>query len=192
MKMKSVAIIVHGSYGSPDENWFPWLKVELEKSGYEVFVPKFPTPKNQKLGAWMDIFDKYTNSLDQNSILIGHSIGCAFILSVLEKLKIKIKAVFLVAGFLGPLGNEFYDTISKTFTKKEFDWEKIKSNCSRFLIYQADNDPHVPFSKGEEIAEKTQGTLKIIKNAGHFNEKSGYKKFGLLLEDIKKITAKHL
>ena len=192
MKMNSVAVIVHGSYGSPDENWFPWLKGQLEKLGYEVFVPKFPTPKNQKLEVWMEIFDKYEESLDENSILIGHSIGCAFILSVLEKLEIKIKAAFLVAGFLGPLGNEFYDSISKTFTKKEFDWQKIKNNCDKFFVYHADNDPHVPLSKGEEIAEKTQGTLKIIKNAGHFNEKSGYKKFELLLEDIKKITAKHL
>ena len=27
--------------------------------------------------------------------------------------------------------------------------------------------------------------LKIVKNAGHFNEKAGYKQFPLLLEDIK-------
>ena len=57
MKMNSVAVIIHGSYGSPDENWFPWLKKELQKIGYKVFVPAFPTPKNQKLGVWKGIFD---------------------------------------------------------------------------------------------------------------------------------------
>ncbi|MBI2207885.1 alpha/beta hydrolase [Candidatus Woesearchaeota archaeon] len=141
--MNSAAIIIHGSYGSPN--------------------------------------------LDGNSILIGHSIGCAFILSVLEELDVKIKASFLVAGFLGPLGNEFYDAISKTFTQRAFDWKKIKSNCSRFLIYHADNDPHVPLSKGKEIAEKLSVELKIVNGAGHFNEESGYKTFELLLEDIKGI-----
>lgn len=37
-------IIIHGAYGNPEENWFPWLKKELEKLDCRVFVPKFPTP----------------------------------------------------------------------------------------------------------------------------------------------------
>jgi predicted alpha/beta hydrolase family esterase len=41
--------IIHGSYGNPDENWFPWLKKELEQEGHKVFVPKFPTPEDQSL-----------------------------------------------------------------------------------------------------------------------------------------------
>src|SRR3989344_4760053 len=96
----------------------------------------------------MVVFDKYRENLDENSILIGHSIGCAFILGVLEKLEIKIKASFLVAGFLGPLGNECYDSISKTFTQKEFDWKKIRNNCGTIFVYHADNDPHIPLKNG--------------------------------------------
>lgn len=192
MKMNSAAIIVHGSYGNPNENWFPWLREELEKIGYKVFVPAFPTPKNQKLEVWMEIFDKYKKELDENSILVGHSIGCAFILGILERIKVKINAVFLVAGFLGPLGNDFYDSISKTFTQKEFDWEKIKNNCDKFFVYHADNDPHIPLEKGQEMAKNLGSKLIIVKNAGHFNEKYGYKKFDILLEDIKNLAAKHL
>ncbi|MBI5073039.1 hypothetical protein HZA99_04435 [Candidatus Woesearchaeota archaeon] len=41
------AIIVHGTDGHPQENWFPWLKEKLKLYGYEVFVPQFPTPQNQ-------------------------------------------------------------------------------------------------------------------------------------------------
>jgi hypothetical protein len=33
------AIIIHGTGGSPDENWFPWMKTQLEEQGYRVFVP---------------------------------------------------------------------------------------------------------------------------------------------------------
>ena len=38
------AIIIHGTEGYPEENWFPWLKSELEIIGYQTFVPQFPSP----------------------------------------------------------------------------------------------------------------------------------------------------
>ena len=28
------ALIIHGAFGSPTENWIPWLKAELEKTGH--------------------------------------------------------------------------------------------------------------------------------------------------------------
>ena len=52
-------IIIHGSYGSPEKNWFPWLKEELKKSGINTFVPRFPTPKNQNLDTWANVFKDY-------------------------------------------------------------------------------------------------------------------------------------
>ena len=41
--MKNV-IIIHGTEGYPEENWFPWLKKNLEERGYNVTVPQFPSP----------------------------------------------------------------------------------------------------------------------------------------------------
>lgn len=39
--MKKVYII-HGWEGYPEENWLPWLKLELESGGFEVNVPQMP------------------------------------------------------------------------------------------------------------------------------------------------------
>ena len=36
--MKRV-FIIHGWGGYPEEGWLPWLKKELEKNGFKVFVP---------------------------------------------------------------------------------------------------------------------------------------------------------
>lgn len=41
--MKKQALILQGWYQKPNSNWYPWLKKELEKRGYKVFLPDLPT-----------------------------------------------------------------------------------------------------------------------------------------------------
>ncbi len=177
-------IMIHGAYGTPEENWFPWLKTELEKAGYTVSVPKFPTPDGQDLENWLRVFDEYKGHLDEDTIFIGHSLGPAFILTVLEQIDRPIKASFLVAGFIGLLNNTEFDKINKTFVNKRFNWDKIRANCPRFFTYASDNDPYVPLNKTDELSEKL-GTKTIIMNkAGHFNAAAGYTTFQRLLEDV--------
>jgi len=181
------AFIIHGAYGHPEENWFPWLKEELEKEEYKVIIPKFPTPENQSLDNWLKVFDKYKEEIDNNTIFIGHSLGPAFILTILENINIQIKACFFVSGFIGSLNNPQFDNLNSTFVDKEFDWDKIKTNCKSFYVFHSDNDPYVPIKKAEELTTKLSVETKIIKNAGHFNKKAGYTKFDMLLELIKNI-----
>ena len=173
--------IIHGSYGSPEENWFPWLKRELEKKGCKVFVPRFPTPKNQTLKNWIGIFDSY--DMDENSLVIGHSTGCAFLLNVLEKKG--ARAAFLVSGFTGKLDNPRFDELNRTFAERDFDWNMIKSNCKKFYLFHSDNDSYVPLGKAEELAESLGTDIILIKGAGHFNDKSGYVRFEKLLEIVR-------
>ena len=178
-------IIIHGTGGNPSSNWFPWLKSELEKLNCRVFVPKFPTPENQSLENWLKVFKDYEQYLDKNSIVVGHSLGPAFLLSILENLQHSIKTAFFVAGFAGLLNNSDFDELNKTFVTKSFDWAKIRSNCKKFYIINSDNDPYVSLEKGKNLAENLGAELIILKNAGHFNEKAGYTKFELLFEKIK-------
>lgn len=105
--------IIHGAYGHPGENWFPWLRKELETLGFQVFVPRFPTPENQTLDSWMKVFSQY--KLDEETILVGHSLGVPFILSLVEKFK--VRACFLVAGFCTLPENQFKEGM-RTFVKE--------------------------------------------------------------------------
>ena len=86
------AIIIHGTAGNADENWFPWLKKELKKYGYEVIVPQFPTPENQSPENWLKVFENYNNEkyINEDTLLIGHSLGGGFLLWVLENIGKKL------------------------------------------------------------------------------------------------------
>lgn len=174
--------IIHGAYRHPGENWFPWLKENLEKQGYKVLVPKFPTPENQTLEKWLDVFSQY--EVDKETILIGHSLGVPFILSLLERFK--VKSCFLIAGFCTLPENQFKEGM-RTFVK-DFNWKQIKQNCKEFYIFQSDNDPYVPLSKAEEVAKKLGVEITTIKGAGHFNAEAGYTTFPALLQKIKEIS----
>src|SRR3989338_5795089 len=99
--------IFHGIYGNPDENWFPWLKRELEQAGHEVIVPAFPNADKPQLEEWLKFFDQYNKKLDANTIFIGHSLGGAFALRLLERMIQPIYACFLIASVSGVMGNEF-------------------------------------------------------------------------------------
>lgn len=178
------AFIFHGTGGYPEENWFPWIKEKLELLNYKVFVPEFPTPENQSLENWFKVFKKYEKYYTSNTILIGHSLGGAFLLRVLEKYNIKIKAAYIVAAPIRILPIKNYDG-DKLFIKHPFDWKKIKSRARQFYVFHSDNEPYVCLGNGEELAKRLEIKLTFVPNAGHFNAKAGYLKFDLLLDKIR-------
>jgi hypothetical protein len=178
-------VIVHGTGGSPEGNWFPWLKSELEGYGCQVFVPRFPTPLGQSLEKWLEIFNEYERYLNKDAIIVGHSLGTAFLLSVLERIDHPVRAAYFVAGFTGLLDNPDFDVLNRTFTVKAFDWNKIKRNCMHFYVINSDNDPYVPVQKGIDLARDLNVEPAVLRNAGHINRDSGYVEFGFLAKSIR-------
>jgi predicted alpha/beta hydrolase family esterase len=173
--------IFHGVGGSPEENWFPWLKKELSERGYNVIVPQFPTPEGQTLENWLKVLDKYHEFINEDAILVGHSLGVPFALNVIECNK--IKAAYLVAGFYGKAGNDF-DPGMASFAQREFNWQKIRENCKKFHVYHSNNDPYIKLEKAQQLAKKLQIEVTLIPDSGHINRSSGYLKFKRLLDDI--------
>src|SRR3990172_7377088 len=95
------AVIIHGWGGSPQAGWIPWLKKELEAKNIFVEAPQMPHTDTPTIEDWVPQLAKYVDAEDE-SYLIGHSMGCQTIMRYLEKLPagVKIKGVVLVAGFI--------------------------------------------------------------------------------------------
>lgn len=177
------AFIIHGAYGKPDENWIPWLKQELEGNGYKVTVPAFPTPDGQNYDNWMQITEPHLTDFNEETILVGHSIGASFTLSVLEKLNIKIKKTVLASGFVGPLGLEL-DEINRTIAERVLDWDKVRANSSELVVLHGKEDPYVPDAKATELGKLLNTEPVFIPNGGHLNETAGFTEFPLLLDKL--------
>ena len=141
-------LILHGTGGHDKENWFPWLKKELNEIGIKTEVPNFPDSDKPILEDWLRKLEEY--NIAEDTILIGHSLGCPLILRLLEKGK-KIKAAYLVAAFMDDLG---WDVLEESnFFSKPFDLGKIKKNCKHFEVFTSKNDPYLKIKHGQEVAD---------------------------------------
>ncbi len=180
-------LIVHGAYGSPEENWFPWLKHELEKGWGRVFVPQLPTPEGQLLSNWLKIVETELNGcLPTDTVLIGHSTGAVFVLRMAERTSQPYKAIFSVCPFARDLGLAKFDPLNASFVHPAFDWARVKQGSQKTTCFAGDNDPYVPLACTRDVADKSGAELVVIEKAGHLNAEFGYREFPLLLEKILK------
>lgn len=176
------AIIIHGWDEKPTGQWLPWMKQELENIGWVVETPEMPNTKNPKLNEWMNTLQSL--SPDEETLLIGHSLGNALILRYLENPTINIRGAILVAAWDWLM--EDIREYHETFFQTTFDYTEIKSKQIPITIINSTNDPYIDFEKSKLLAEKIGAKFVGIENAGHFMARDGYTEFPKVLEVIKK------
>ena len=181
--MQEKYIIIHGSFGSKDGNWFPWLKSVLEKENKKVFVPQMPVGVgNQNYENWANVLDDL--NVDENTTIIAHSIAPIFVCKYLINNCIKVKKLIFVCGFNNYLGiDPDFDAVNEPMFINNL--EQIKNYCSDIICYYSDNDPYVKFDVEKQFADTIANKQYIIKNGGHINAETGYTKFEEILENLK-------
>jgi predicted alpha/beta hydrolase family esterase len=170
--MKRV-FIIHGWEGTPKDGWCPWLKKRLEEKGFEVHVPAMPNPDAPEVKSWLNALKNLIGKPDENTYLVGHSIGCLTILHYLESLPedAKIGGVLFVAGWftLTPEAtpDEASIAIAKSWVEKPIDFKKILQKTKNMIAIFSDNDPHVPFEENKKRYAKFCRKI-IVETKGHF------------------------
>jgi hypothetical protein len=177
------AIILHGSGETPNSFWIPYIKEDLEKKGYEVWIPQLPDADAPVLSKWLPLVLE-GGKFSKETVIISHSAGGPLLLSVLEKIAVKIKQAILVAGFSYPLSGD----TAKDILQDSYDWQKIKDNVEDIIFINSNNDPWGCDDKqGKLMFDNLGGTLIVRDGEGHmgsdkFNQP--YREFPLLTKLI--------
>ncbi len=181
-------VILHGAYGRPDSNWFPWLAERVQAAGHEALLPSFPTPQGQSPAAWLDAYDRQVDDTVSRSrtILVAHSLGVAFALRLAARAGAAdpYRGALLAAGFWGTLGLPDYDPINAPFFTA-LDWDEARAGCGADITgYAGDDDPYVPLRFSREIAERLGAPLQIIPGGKHLNAENGMTTFSALSANL--------
>ena len=184
--MKDNYFIIHGSFGSPFSNWFPYLRKQIESKGLGVYTPDFPIGVGyQNYNNWSKLLKVYldANLINENTVIFAHSIAPVFICKFLIENKIKVKRLVFVCGFNNYLViDDDYDAVNKSMYLNNL--EDIKNYCDDIVCYYSENDPYVKYDAEKEFADTITNNQVIIKDGGHLNSESGYEEFSELLKYI--------
>jgi len=190
--MKKRVFIAHGWEGSPESNWFPWLKQELEIKGFEVHVPQLPDTNNPRIEKWVPALAQVVGTPDENTYFIGHSMGCQAIARYLSSLpeEAKVGGVIFVAGFFKRLTGleEGEEETSNHWLNTPLDLEKVRAHLLKSIAIFSDNDRYVPLDNQDDFHDKIGSEIITMKQMGHFSGDDGTLELPIVLESVLRVA----
>lgn len=162
----SNAILLHGTGGSDvDYFWFADTKNHLESLGYSVWWPLLPSTDHPELKETRNYIKQNMPTLDEDSIIIGHSSACPVILDVLQENDLTVKQVILVGGFYEEIDDK---GTSARMLPASFDWDRLKPKAQEYILINSDNDPWGCNNvQARKASLKLHGTLIVPAGQGH-------------------------
>lgn len=175
-------VIIHGSFGSPFENWMPWLFEKLTEKEKNVLAPQLPII-NQNYDNWQQVFSVYDKYINEKTSIIAHSLGPSFVINYLLDNNKKINNLYFVAPFYGLINIKDFDDVNCTFFKYK-SLNEAKKLFNKAFCFVSDNDPYVPQNMSIDFSNQLSAKINTISNGGHFNKNAGYTEFYELLKVI--------
>jgi predicted alpha/beta hydrolase family esterase len=162
-----------------------WKETLQEALGpaFDVFLPRMPSNTNAQYTEWKKVFEKIIEKVDDNVVLIGHSLGALFITKYLSENfpSKKIKAIFLVAAPFDDQRKESLGSFSIDASKVG----NIQERVGSIFLYFSKDDPVVYFAESDKYVQKLpQATLRTLDGRGHFRNEQ----FPEIVRDLQNIS----
>lgn len=177
--------LIHGFTASSKANWFPWLKSEMENIELTLIVPNMPNTNDPHLLPWLQKMEEVAEEINNNTIFIGHSLGCIAALQFILKKNIAIKGVILVSGFMDENPMEVQKEGLSQFVDEPLDVERVKALIPNRVAITAIDDDIVPWAATKKLADRLGAQLIERSNGKHFIDRDGFVEFPEILDLIK-------
>lgn len=169
--MKLKCIIIHGCPSKEEsktkayaKHWMPWVKDYLISRGIQTEIPLLPEPWAPNYSKFKHEFEKY--DVDENTILIGHSCGCAFLVRWLGETKKKVLKLILVAPWkIFDKNNQ--DKSCEAFYNYQID-ENIRKRVKEIIMFTADDEEDEGKKSLRIFHESLGGKIIELKRHGHY------------------------
>jgi serine hydrolase len=165
-------LVAHSAGPQGDREGSGYLVASLRKalgSGYDLRYPIMPEPDSPAYAPWHERLEKELAALDDDVILVGHSLGGSVLLKVLSERKHRkrIAGMFLVAmPFWGSEGWQIDE-----FVLREGFAAKLP-RIPRIVLYHSRDDDVVPFVHlGLYARALAQATVRELDGYGHLFKK---------------------
>ncbi|EKU46566.1 RBBP9/YdeN family alpha/beta hydrolase [Staphylococcus massiliensis] len=173
--------IVHGYQATADDHWFQWLKRSLTLEGYEVEVLSLPNSSQPDLNEWLDYMEVHIKHFNNETIFIGHSLGCITILQFIQRHQKQVYGAYLVSGFCEKLP-DLKDLDG--FVEPKLDYDELKRLIPQIKGLTAKDDNVVPWTFTETLCKKLDAPYLLLDKGGHFLGRDGYTTFLALKKDL--------
>jgi len=169
------ALLLHGTDGSPQGLWLPWLTKELTDRGWKVWCPQLPHAEAPNAKRYNEFLLSSGWAFDEDSVIVGHSAGAVAALHLLQNLPegITVKHAILVGSFKDDLG---WPELKGMF-EESLQYEKIRTRAKKFTFIHSDNDPYCPLEHAVYQAEQLGGELLLRPGEFHFSIETGGEKY---------------
>src|SRR2546423_14037329 len=107
--MRRQLLFVQGGGAGAHDDWDDKLVESLRRelgSNFEIRYPRMPNEDDPAYGAWKATLEKELATLDDDAILVGHSLGGTILINALPSPRAvrRFCAIILLAGPLGRAG----------------------------------------------------------------------------------------
>jgi uncharacterized protein len=188
MFKKQQILIIHGGSTYSDYNTYinalknknPKLEWNVSRKDWKdglqdklgddfiVYVPQMPNKTNAQYEEWKIWFEKIVKQLNENFILIGHSLGGAFISKYLSEnnLEKRIKKTFLIAA---PFNNEGLEREPLISFEKKVKLEMFIKQAGDVFLYHSEDDFAVPYNHINQYKQELPNAkVRSFNDRGHF------------------------
>lgn len=180
--MNKKVIVLHGNgSSSSNDNWIPYIKLELEKLGVVCLTPQMPDAPLCRAKFWLPVL-KNELCADENTVIVGHSTGALAAMRYSEQNK--IFGMVLVGAMHTDLGIES-EKLSGYFDES-WKWDRQIENQKWTVLFASQDDPWIPINEARFIHEKLNCEYHEYKDQGHFGGDYYKPEFPELLEVLKR------